>query len=40
VVGGVIPSADADVLLDMGVLAVYPPGTVVAEAASDLISRL
>ncbi len=40
VVGGVIPSADADVLLDMGVLAVYPPGTVIAEAASDLISRL
>ena len=40
IVGGVIPSADARTLLEMGVLAVYPPGTVIAEAASDLLSLL
>jgi methylmalonyl-CoA mutase len=40
VVGGVIPPADIQPLLDTGVAAVYPPGTVVAEAALDLLSKL
>ena len=40
VVGGVIPPADVDVLLQSGASAVYLPGTVIAEAAIDLVSRL
>ena len=40
VVGGVIPAQDIQVLLDSGVAAVYPPGTVIAEAAIDLLTRL
>ena len=40
IVGGVIPDADAAELMDGGVLAVYPPGTVIAQAATDLIDRL
>ncbi|MFC8228851.1 cobalamin-dependent protein, partial [Streptomyces sp. NPDC057287] len=40
VVGGVIPPQDVDVLLDMGAAAVFPPGTVIPEAAHDLVQRL
>jgi len=40
VVGGVIPPADVQPLLDAGVAAVYPPGSVVAETAIDLIEKL
>ncbi|MTV24015.1 methylmalonyl-CoA mutase [Nitriliruptoraceae bacterium ZYF776] len=40
VVGGVIPPADVPELLEMGATAVYPPGTVIAEAAADLLSQL
>jgi len=40
VVGGVIPPSDVRPLLDAGVAAVYPPGTVVADAARDLLERL
>jgi len=40
VVGGVIPPADVQPLLDAGVAAVYPPGSVIAETAIDLIDRL
>ncbi len=40
VVGGVIPDEDASELIAAGVLAVYPPGTVIPEAAIDLIARL
>jgi methylmalonyl-CoA mutase len=40
VVGGVIPPADVAALLEMGAAAVYPPGTVIAEAALDLLGRL
>ena len=40
VVGGVIPPADVQPLLDAGVAAVYPPGSVVAETAADLIEKL
>jgi methylmalonyl-CoA mutase len=40
VVGGVIPPADVPVLRQMGAAAVFGPGTVIAEAASDLIVAL
>jgi methylmalonyl-CoA mutase len=40
VVGGVIPPQDVQALLDAGAAAVYPPGTVIAEAALDLLTRL
>ena len=40
VVGGVIPPADYDKLYDMGVLSVFGPGTVIAEAATDLLKKL
>ena len=40
VVGGVIPPQDYDELLAAGAVAVFPPGTVIHEAASDLLDRL
>ncbi|MFI6981774.1 methylmalonyl-CoA mutase [Embleya sp. NPDC050154] len=40
VVGGVIPPADVQPLLDMGATAVFPPGTVIADAAVDLLRGL
>jgi methylmalonyl-CoA mutase len=40
VVGGVIPPADVPTLSEMGAAAVFGPGTVIAEAATDLIARL
>jgi methylmalonyl-CoA mutase len=40
VVGGVIPPADYQVLREMGVAAVFGPGTVLAEAAHSLIDSL
>jgi methylmalonyl-CoA mutase len=40
VVGGVIPEADFDALRQAGAAAIYPPGTVVADAAIDLLTRL
>ncbi|MFF7332013.1 methylmalonyl-CoA mutase [Streptomyces sp. NPDC008150] len=40
VVGGVIPPQDVPVLLDMGAAAVFPPGTVIPDAADDLLARL
>ncbi|KQS53781.1 methylmalonyl-CoA mutase [Brevundimonas sp. Leaf363] len=40
VVGGVIPPADVQTLLDLGAAAVYPPGSVIADTAIDLIERL
>ncbi len=40
VVGGVIPHQDFQALQDAGVAAIYPPGTVIAEAAIDLLTRL
>jgi methylmalonyl-CoA mutase len=40
VVGGVIPPADVPTLREMGAAAVFGPGTVIAEAASDLITAL
>ncbi|MFV2198066.1 methylmalonyl-CoA mutase [Nocardiopsis sp. LOL_012] len=40
VVGGVIPPADVDALKKEGAAAVFPPGTVIAEAALDLLDQL
>ena len=40
VVGGVIPPSDVQPLLDMGAAAVYPPGSVIADTAIDLIEKL
>ncbi len=40
VVGGVIPQADYAALQEAGVQAVFGPGTVITEAAADLIARL
>jgi methylmalonyl-CoA mutase len=40
VVGGVIPPDDVPTLLEMGAAAVFLPGTVIAESALDLLSKL
>jgi len=40
VVGGVIPPQDFDELRAAGAAAIFPPGTVVSEAASDLLTQL
>jgi methylmalonyl-CoA mutase len=40
VVGGVIPPQDFETLYAAGAAAIYPPGTVIAEAAADLLARL
>jgi methylmalonyl-CoA mutase len=40
VVGGVIPPEDVPTLRQMGAAAVYPPGTVIADSAIELIERL
>jgi methylmalonyl-CoA mutase len=40
VVGGVIPPSDVQTLIDMGAAAVYPPGSIIADTAIDLIDRL
>ncbi|TMJ36727.1 MAG: methylmalonyl-CoA mutase, partial [Alphaproteobacteria bacterium] len=40
IVGGVIPREDIQTLLDAGASAVFPPGTVIPEAAQKLLDRL
>ncbi|NKI44545.1 methylmalonyl-CoA mutase [Streptomyces physcomitrii] len=40
VVGGVIPPQDIETLLGMGAAAVFPPGTVIPDAAFDLLTTL
>ena len=40
VVGGVIPPGDVAKLLEMGAAAVFPPGTVVSQAALDVLEQL
>ncbi len=40
VVGGVIPPDDVPTLHEMGAAAVFPPGTVIADAASGLLEKL
>ena len=39
-VGGVVPAADVAELLETGAVAVFVPGTVIAEAASELLAHL
>jgi methylmalonyl-CoA mutase len=40
VVGGVIPPQDFAALREAGAAAIFPPGTVIATAAVDLLHRL
>ena len=40
VVGGVVPPQDYQAVKDAGAEAIFPPGTVIAEAAEDLIGKL
>jgi methylmalonyl-CoA mutase len=40
VAGGVIPPQDFDKLYAAGAEAIFPPGTVIAEAASELLEKL
>ncbi len=40
VVGGVVPPQDYDELSAAGAAAIFPPGTVIADAAADLVRRL
>ena len=40
VVGGVIPPQDFEALLEAGATAIFPPGTVIAEAAVELLEKL
>ncbi|RVW04144.1 methylmalonyl-CoA mutase [Rhodococcus xishaensis] len=40
VVGGVIPPGDFDELYEAGAAAIFPPGTVIADAAAGLLEKL
>jgi methylmalonyl-CoA mutase len=40
VVGGVIPPQDYDALCDAGAVAIFGPGTVIADAAIELLEQL
>ncbi|WP_193188791.1 methylmalonyl-CoA mutase [Nisaea sediminum] len=40
VVGGVVPPQDYDALYKAGAKAIFPPGTVISEAAVDLIGKI
>ena len=40
VVGGVIPPQDVPALHEAGAAAVFPPGTVIPDAAQDLVRKL
>jgi methylmalonyl-CoA mutase len=40
VVGGVVPPQDYDAVYKAGAAAIFPPGTVIAEAAEDLVRKL
>ena len=40
VVGGVVPPQDYDAVYKAGASAIFPPGTVIAEAAEDLLAKL
>jgi methylmalonyl-CoA mutase len=40
VVGGVIPPQDFEALYEAGAAAIFPPGTVIAEAVQDLLAKL
>ena len=40
VVGGVIPPQDFPAVIEAGAAAIYPPGTVITEAAEDMLKKL
>ena len=40
VVGGVVPPQDFDALSAAGAAAIFPPGTVISEAAIGLLEKL
>ncbi len=40
VVGGVVPPQDYDELMEAGASAIFPPGTIISEAAVDLMHKL
>src|ERR1700694_1982462 len=40
IIGGVVPPQDYDALYKAGAEAIFPPGTVIADAAEDLIHKL
>ena len=40
IVGGVIPPQDYDQLYEAGATAIFPPGTIITDAASDLLAKL
>ncbi|MDO8534954.1 MAG: hypothetical protein Q7S17_09475, partial [Xanthobacteraceae bacterium] len=40
VVGGVVPTQDYDALKAAGAAAIFPPGTVIADAAEELLRKL
>ena len=40
VVGGVVPPQDYDAVRKAGAEAIFPPGTVIAEAAEELVQKL
>jgi methylmalonyl-CoA mutase len=40
VVGGVVPPQDFDALYEAGAAAIYPPGTVITDAAAELLDKL
>lgn len=40
VVGGVVPPEDTEALIAAGATAIFPPGTVIVDAAEDLIDSL
>ncbi|TMJ25660.1 MAG: hypothetical protein E6G88_17285, partial [Alphaproteobacteria bacterium] len=40
VVGGVVPAQDYEALRAAGAEAIFPPGTVIAEAAVELVKKL
>jgi methylmalonyl-CoA mutase len=40
VIGGVVPPQDWDAVKAAGAEAIFPPGTVIADAAEDLIGKL
>ena len=40
VVGGVVPPQDYEELKEAGASAIFPPGTVISEAAVELINKI
>jgi methylmalonyl-CoA mutase len=40
VAGGIIPPEDVQSLIDLGIAAIFPPGTAIPDAAGTLLDRL